>query len=208
MRRRRLRQALLFGAVIATLACGATTKLSTVWNTTATHPPVRRLMVIGVSENPSGRRSFEDAFVAALQKEGVEAAQSYLFLPSDGRLEESLVKKVVREREIEAVIVTRLLDVEKEQQYVPPTTTYAPRVGYRGYYGYYGASYDVVTSPGYWRTATTVKMETQIYDSVTADLIWAAQSDTFDPSSTDDVIQSVTKAITKRLASDGLLAGS
>ena len=199
---------MVLGVAVAVLACGATTKLSTVWNTAATHGPVGRFMVIGVSENAAGRRSFEDQFVAALEKQGVEAAQSYLFLPSAERLEEGLIKKVVRERGIQAVLVTRLLDVEKEQQYVPGSTHYAPRARYGGYYGYYGASYDMVSTPGYWRTATTVKLETQLYDATSSDLVWAAQSETFDPSSTDDVIQSVTKAITKRLGEDGLLAGS
>jgi hypothetical protein len=77
-----------------------------------------------------------------------------------------------------------------------------------GYYGYYGMGYDVVHEPGYTRTTTIVRLETHLYDVRTEKLLWGAHSDTFDPSSTDDIIQSVSKTISKRLAKDGLLPSS
>ena len=52
-----------------------------------------------------------------------------------------------------------------------------------------------------------MRLETHLYDARTADLVWAAHSDTFDPSSTDDIIDSVTKKLSRRLAEDGMLSG-
>lgn len=200
--------AALLALAALTVACGARTDLSTVWNAKVARAPVTRVLVIGIAESPVTQRAFEDAFAAQLNQRGAEAAQSYLFLPSDERLNEELVRKVIRERGIEAVVVTRLLKVDKDKQYIPPRTDYIPRGYHGGLYGYYGAAYDVVHTPGYWQTVTIVRLETRLYDGETADLIWAAQSDTFDPSSTDDTIQSVTKAVAKRIASDGLIAKS
>ena len=196
-------------AVFLTLAiaCGARTSLSTVWKAPAARAPVTRILVIAIADNPISKRSFEDTFAAELNSRGAEAAPSYLVLPADERLNEEMVREVVRQRDIEAVAITRLLKVDEEQQYVPPRTDYARGPYYHGgLYGYYGSAYDVVHTPGYWRTVTIVRLETRLYDAQTADLIWAAESDTFDPTSTADTIQSVTKAVSKRIAADGLIS--
>ena len=46
-------------------------------------------MVIGVSKQPSIRRTFEDEFVTQLKVAGVEAVPSYLYIPEDGQVEEN-----------------------------------------------------------------------------------------------------------------------
>jgi protein-L-isoaspartate O-methyltransferase len=74
-------------------------------------------------------------------------------------------------------------------------------------YGYYGSSWDVVHNPGYTVTETIVRLETHLYDARTADLVWAAHSDTFDPSSIAAGVDSVTKKLSRQLAEDGMLAG-
>jgi hypothetical protein len=206
MSRALTRSAALVALAALSLACGARTDLGTVWNAKMPRAPVTRILVIGIAENSVTKRSFEDAFAAELNQRGAEAAPSYMFLPPDERLSEEMVREVVRQRGIEAVVVTRLLKVDEDKQYIPPRTDYVSRGYAGGLYGYYGSAYDVVHTPGYWQTVTIVRLETRLYDAETADLIWAAQSDTFDPSSTDDTIKSVTKAVAKRIAADGLIA--
>ena len=203
----RSRACLPVALVLLGLACGATTKLSTVWKEPSyTGPGLKRILVLGVAEDPTTRRAFEDRFAQALDQRGATALASYHKLPADGRLSKEALAQVVRDHAIDGVIVTRLLKVDKEEEYIPPQSYVVGRS--YGYYGYYGMGYDVVNEPGYTRTNTIVRLETQLFDVRTQKLIWGAHSDTFNPSSTGDTIQSVSKQISKRLAKDGLLPSS
>jgi hypothetical protein len=185
--------------------CGARTDLTEVWRARIAAGPVQRVLVIGVSEKESSRRLFEDHFSEELRKRGVHAVPSYERLPGGERMTEPAIRGVIAQESLDAVVVTRLVKVEQEQRYVPPQTHIIPGGYYGGWYGYYGVGYDVVSSPGYWRTVTIVKLETHLYDAGSKDLLWAAQSDTFNPSSGEDTIRSATKAVTRRMASDGVL---
>lgn len=186
-----------------TVACATRTKLSNVWKAEADLPAVRKVLVVGIAPSESGRRAYEDAFAAALAARGADAVTSYRQIPAEQGLSEASVRSAVRGRDFEGVLVTRLLGVEEDTEYVPPTAYVTP--GYYGYglYGYMGGG--VSYSPGYTVRHTTVRLETHLYDARTARLLWAAHSDTFDPDSTDDVIRSVTDKLSERLAADGLL---
>jgi hypothetical protein len=118
-------------ALLLTLACGATTKLASVWqepNYAGTG--MSRILLLGVGENATVRRSFEDAFVAALTAQGVEAVASYRELPSVERLSREAIEQVVRAGAFDGVVVTRLLGTDKEEIYVPGQTHVVPRRGY------------------------------------------------------------------------------
>jgi hypothetical protein len=103
-------------------------------------------------------------------------------------------------------VITRLLRVAKSQEYVPPSTYSVPSTyhGY-GYYGYYGTSYEVVHQPGYFKTNTTFVLETNLYSVATADLVWSGQSETLNPESLTDVIDSMTAAVAKKLKAEKLI---
>ena len=195
-------------AVLAGMACATKTTLSNVWRSDS-YPSgtMQRILVIGIAENEANRRSFEDAFAASLAAQKVDAVASYQLLPGNERLSRASIENAISGRGFQGVLVTRLLGFDEETTYVPPSTYVRP--GYYGYgmYGYYGASWDVVHDPGYTVTKTVVRLETHLYDARTADLVWAAHSDTFDPSSIDDIIDSVTKKLSRRLAEDGMLSG-
>ncbi len=196
-------------ALLAGVACATKTTLSNVWRS-ETYPSgtMQRILVIGVAENETGRRSFEDAFAAALALQNADAVPSYQLLPGEERLSRESIEAAISGRGFQGVLVTRLLGVDEQETYVPPSTYVRPGYYGRGMYGYYGSSWDVVHRPGYTVTETIVRLETHLYDAATADLVWAAHSDTFDPRSTDDIIDSVTKKLSRRLAEDEMLSGA
>ena len=207
--KRKLLWFLVVMAVLAGIACATRTKLSNVWRSES-YPSgkMHRILVIGVAANEANRRSFEDAFVAALAAQNVDAVPSYQLLPGSERLSRASIEDAIRGRGFQGVLVTRLIAVDSEETYVPPTTYVRPGYYGGGMYGYYGTSWDIVHQPGYTVTKTTVRLETHLYDAPTAELVWAAHSETFDPSSTQDVIDSVTKKLSSRLAEDGMLSGA
>ncbi|MDH3686355.1 MAG: hypothetical protein OEP95_09015 [Myxococcales bacterium] len=198
-------RSLLAVCLLATLAaCGPTTKLTAVW-VTETPKQFENVMILAIDASPGGRRKYEDRFVEELEDRRTKAIQSYMVLPLDGKLEEDDLRAAVAQGGYDAVIATRLLAIDQDQVYVPPTeyVTAGPRYG--GLYGYYGAGYAVRTTPGYIKTNTTVRLETHIYDAQTEKLIWAGHSDTFDPATPDAAIESVVSLIAIRLERDRLI---
>jgi hypothetical protein len=197
----------LLAIVVALTACATVTKISGAWkNPEYQGGALHKLLVIGVGNNTANSRLFEDELAKALIAKGTMAAPGYRVLPDVEQLSEDDIAKAVEKDQYDAVIVTRLLAVDKDTPYVPPRSyaVPAPYMG-MGYYGYYRTSYSIVHGPGYVRTDTTVRLETNLYESRTAKLVWSGHSNTFDPPSVNDTIASVTRAITQRLAKDGLI---
>jgi hypothetical protein len=181
-----LRAALLGTVVLA--ACGTVTKIPNAWRNPAHEgAPFQKIFVIGVGKSDANRRLFEDRFAAVLSGQGAVASPSYGTLPHSERLTEEQVRGAIEGGDYDGVIVSRLLGVEEKTEYVPPRTYTVPR-HYGGYYGYYGATWDVVHEPGYFETHTIVRLETNLYDVVTGELVWSGQSETFNPDSLEDII--------------------
>lgn len=198
---------MIWFALLALTACnkGATTTVPLSWkNPTYQGDPFEKLFVIGVGENDATRRLFEDTFASAIAAEGATAQASWGALPKTDRLTEEEIRSAIEGGDFDAVLVTRLLRVDRTEEYVPPSSYVVPTTHY-GYYGYYGTSYSVVQEPAYYETNTTYRLETNLYSAATGDLVWSGQSATLNPSSLDDVIGSMTTAVAKKLKSEKLL---
>lgn len=187
-------------------ACTTPTTLSTVWKSSFTGPPKRNILVVGIARTDVARRSYEDSLARALRSRGVTAVPSYTFFPDESQISEAALRAKVRQGGFDAVLATRLLNIDREKRYIPPTTQVVPG-GYYGYglYGYYPYAWDVVRTPGYVSESTVVRLETNLYDAPGGKLLWIAQSDTIDPTSTQDAINSVVGKITGRMAQDRLI---
>ena len=198
---------LLIALACFALACGGTkTRVSSQWlSPDYKGGPMHKILVVAIAETPLGRRTYEDRFVNALTDAKAEAISSYKLLPSEDRLTRTELEGIVAREGFDGVIVSQLLDVREQKTVVPPSTYVVPSYGY-GYYGYYGGGYDVVHSPGYTRTTEIVRLETQLWNAADSELAWGITSETFDPTSTDDAISSVTKKLVWKLSEDGLLA--
>jgi hypothetical protein len=201
---------LLIAAVAASAlaACSQTkTTIPLSWrNPSYQQAAFKKLFVIGVGENDGSRRLFEDTFARALADKGTSAQASWGLLPQSAQLSEEQVRGAVEGGSFDGVLVSRLLSVDQHEEYVPPSTHTVPSAYYGyGYYGYYGASYAVVHEPGYFKTNTTFRVETNLYSVATGDLVWSGQSDTLNPGSLTDVIDSMTAAVAKKLKEEQLI---
>jgi len=190
---------------LAVSACGTVTKVPTAWKDPAyTGEGFGRIFVIGIGENDGARRMFEDHLAQELVKHGVVAEASYSRLPNTDRLTEGAIQEAMIGGNFDAVTISHLIGETKETKYVPPRTYTVPRT-YGGYYGYYYSHWDTVHEPGYYKTNTIVRLETNLYDAQNAALVWSGQSDTMNPSSVGDTIASATQAVAKQIAKDGVL---
>jgi hypothetical protein len=168
-----------------------------------------RILVIGMSENPQTRADFEDDLSSAIVNDGLEAVPGYsiLFRPHSGELDRDYLQGQIRNFKIDAVLVARLVKVDKKTTYVPGHSYSVPYPYYRSFYGYYGSVYHQVYSPDYLREDTTVRVETNFYAATSADgvLIWTGTSDSFNPKSAQKVIDGLVKLIVKELKTENIL---
>lgn len=192
--------ALFFGLLIT--ACSST-KLSIVYMDEAYNEgPVSDILIIGVTPEEGVRRSFENRFVRELTAVGVEAVSSFdLYnIPEDKKLEKEDILRVIDEQDNEAVIITRLIGVDKKEILEP----IAPHRTDRGYYGYYNHAFGYAYG-GIYRTHTFVNLETNLYDAKTEKLIWSGKSETWNPKSDARLLDEVIKTVIKDLKRKGLI---
>lgn len=179
---RYLSLAAAIGALFAA-GCGGATQTTRVWTDPSFETnSLRKLMVIGIGNNPTIRRSFEDRFTAALKAQGIDAEPSYR-LVGDGKLDSARTSTEMHQTGCDGVFVTRIVDQKTVRTYYPPTSSYvgAPYIGapqaYRyGWYGYYGLGYSYATTPGYTVENQVVNLETTLYRVADGQLVWSALS--------------------------------
>ena len=210
----RIIMAFTLGALLLCAGCGGTrTMFSATWISPdyAQIQDVDEVLVVAVTSTEVRRRIFEDSLVSQLQNEGISAYPSNQFSESVDQMDEEEVEALIKERGIEAVIVTRVINIDRQDVVVPPSTTVRgyPSYGrpyYGSWYGYYSYGYGVTHDPGYTYTKMTVSLETNLYDTANGKLIWSGQSDTFDPASTQEVIGPTTELIVDELVYQKLLS--
>jgi hypothetical protein len=172
-----------------------------------------KILVIGVAQNLEVRADFEDEMASKIARPGIETIPgNQILLRPDPHAKPDLdyLRGQVRDNHIDAVIVSRLLKVDKKIISVPSSTYIAPYPYYYSFYGYLGAVYPVVYDPGYEREDTTVSVETNVYatSKPDGDLVWTAVSDSFNPKSAKKIADGLVKEVPKQMEKDGLLPKS
>jgi hypothetical protein len=189
--------------LVATLAgCASSTTMMHSWTTPDFKPgTVKKVFVLGVARDQGLRRLYEDTFVATLTKRGVGAAAGYTLLPDPSQVDKEKAGAAIRQEGYSHVLVTRVVNVEQRETYVPPSTV-SVGVGYGGYPGYYGGwypymstSYGYVTSPGYVTVNKVVSLETNVYDVQSEKLIYSGMTETWVDNSPDQQIGKVVDTL-------------
>lgn len=181
----------------------ASTSLSGVWKAPDTGGKVKKVLVIGLTRSDTGRRALERQFVSKLSQEKTAAVDSSRYEPDGSQLSREKVAEIIQREGFDAVLLSRLVDVHREANYVP--SGYATYGG-AGFYGYYGYAWPAVYSPGYVTETTNVQVETQLFRiRDQGSLVWSTISKTVDPSGIDDAAEGIAGAVVSRLAEDKVL---
>jgi hypothetical protein len=189
---------------------GKSSKVVTSWrNPEAPATKFHRVLALGLSQKTSIRADFEDALATQLEANGLTAVagNTILLRPEGTQLDLNYLRGQVRDNQIEAVVVSRLLKVENKVTYVPGGPMFMPYPYYGTFYGYYGSVYPVVYSPDYLREEKKVRIETNLYLVTEPDgiLVWTGVTDTFDPKNVHKAINGLVSLIVKQMQSDGVL---
>ena len=169
-----------------------------------------KVLVIGVAQDLEVRADFEDDMAAKISRPGIETIPgNQILLRPDPKAKPDLdyLRTQIRDNHIDAVVVSRLLKVDKKVTYIPSSTYVAPFPYYYSFYGYLGAVYPVMYDPGYKREDTSIRVETNVYSTSKQDggLVWTGVSDSFNPKSAKKVADGLVNEVPKQMEKDGLL---
>jgi hypothetical protein len=185
-------------------ACAASTKIINQWvSPEYASPRFKKVMVIGVSKQPSIRRTFEDEFVTQLKASGVNAVPSYAYIPEDGQVDESRLQAAVKQAGADAAIVTRLVRVEKKTQ-VTPGYYQPPVVGFGFYPGYSAAWGGYYEPPSVYQYDVYIS-ETSLYDMAKNRLVWAGTAETTAPGDINKEIERYVATVIDALKGKNIL---
>jgi hypothetical protein len=177
-------------------AC-ASTKITSTWRDPAIGPvQFRKVVGIALSRDTTLRRLAEDEFVRAV---GPGTAIAGYAVVDDSELQDkALVKQRVEAAHADGVVVFRLVGIDQQQRWVPPTT-------YGNTWGYWGYAAPLVYDPGYLVTDNIVQIETNAWDVGTARLVWSARSETFNPKDTKSLVTGVVDAAVTAMRKENLI---
>jgi len=192
-------------SVLAASACSKSQTKTTIpatWqNPEFTGEPFGKLFVMGVGRNGAYRRLYEDDMVRALERLGATAEASWVVFPEDDQVDAVKLVRAISDGNFDAVVITRLLSVDEEVDYVPAQ----PATSSDLYMSGYDEAYAVNSDPAHYTTNTKYRVETALYSTRDGIVVWIARSETVNPHSVEDVIESVISSVAKKMKADGFL---
>ena len=192
-------------AVSAAGNCKDTKLVASVLSPTYSGQHFKKVLVIGLSKDPAIRDDFEEAMSNRLKSAGVHAVPGYniLLRPKSAKMIPDYLQEQIKEHNIDAVLVTRLVSVTNNSTYVPGQAYTLPYPYYNSFWGYYNNVYPVVYTPGYLVQEKTVRVETSLYGTSTpeGEFIWTGLSETVDPNpkKIDKAIDAVVQVVMEEL---------
>ena len=197
------RYILLFvAALLAAIAGGcASTEIVSAWrDPDIARVPFRKVLVVFQHADAGLRRQAEVAMAAEIPN----ATPAHAVFSDEEVRDIERVKARVREQGFDSAVIMRIVGVERELSYVPGRL-YAVPSHYHGFYGYWGYGWRSVYEPGYMRADRVVNIATNVYSVADDKLVWASQSETFNPASLRGAVQEVVR-VTSRATGDALRA--
>jgi len=182
----------------------ASTSLVNQWkNPTVTPRPYEKFLVVGVANDITLRRAYENLLVEDLQKLGVNAVKSIDYLPQDQKPDSDQVKAVAKECGADAVITTRAAGVKNDtvlvSQYGVGFDSNGTPLGGWDLYSFYGG----IASAPVAQDLQTAILETRLFDVKSSALVWVASTNSFDSDRQFKTLHDLAQLIAATLRKDG-----
>jgi hypothetical protein len=199
--------------LLLVFGCSSSTEITGSWrNKNTPNEGINNILVTALTSKAAARQTVETDLANVLQKNGYKSMKSIDILPpsfTDGKEpDKEVILDKIKGNDIDAILTVALIDKETENRYVPGSTGYAPvpRFDYYGrFWGYYSTWYPTLYSPGYYTEDKVYFIETNLYDADTEELLWSAQSETYNPASLESFSKEFANVMVDQMATDGVL---
>ncbi len=166
----------------------------------------QKVLIIGLTDNLSGRTLFEDQLKIALERRGIEAVQSYnVFKPTFTNLkqnEEDIEKEIERlsEAGFDTVLISAVKGVDEKVSYSGDDLR--RRYFWRRFGRYYYLTQDIYFQEGYYTKYNVYHLEASMYnliENTDKSLVWVASYDLVNPKQVSSTVKDYVDAIVKSL---------
>ncbi len=182
-------------------SCAATT-ITGSWKEVSYNKPIKNILVIGLSNNKTNRRIFEEILSQDIIETGKNASVSTKYFSDIKNISKKTLAPIVKKAHFDTVIIARVVSINKEQRHVPSSYP----TNYGSMYGYYGrVSPYYSDNTNYMATNTIVSLEVNMYETSNAKLVWAITTETFEPGNVNKEVQKISEIIIKKLKEQKLL---
>ncbi|MDO1513881.1 hypothetical protein Q2T41_14565 [Maribacter confluentis] len=171
-----------------------------------------KMLIIGMTNNFTARKIFEEKMKNALYLRGINAIESSKEISltfTDSKKTESEIdalKKELLNKGFDAIAITAVVGIDDKQDYNSGYYTF----GYEWYrFGrYYYRFQNVYYTPEYYSNYKIFHIETSIYDIKSIDdksLVWVGTFDIVDPNNITSTIEDYVKRIILQLEKEGII---
>lgn len=198
-------------------ACSTPTMVSSSWRKpNATANNFHNIFIAALTKEVSTKQSVESGLETLLQQKGLTVEKSVDVFPptftTQTGQQRQMVMSQIQRTNADGILTVALLRRETESHYVPGGGGYwnpGLRYGYyNNFWSYYNNWYPQIYSPGYYDQTKVYYIETNLYNAKTEELIWTAQTRTYDPTSTESFLKGYVNAIYDRMVKDGLVTAA
>ncbi len=208
-----MKRILIFPILLLLLfsGCVTTTKLTSSWKAEdSMQTKIKKVVVLGLIReyDRTLREKMEEHLVndlKALGYDAVCACNEYNPKAFDNMSEEQAIDKL-RSSGVDAVLTIVLLDKTSEKYYVPGRVQYSSAYYQSRFWHYTRLMMDRIYEENYYVTNTKYFWESNLYELKESKLLYSAQSQSFDPSSTESLGHEYGQLIIKDLVTKKVLA--
>ena len=190
---------------LLTLVSGCqTTSIQSAWyDTNFRGGPMRKIVVVGSVDSISDGRVFEDIFAEKLRAAGVDGVAGHTVIANDDRAGDAPFAAAVAKSGAQGLLLVRLLRVDTRTQVSTTMVSGGMGWGWGGGWGSpFGPSMIPVQQVSQYDLAT---VESKLFDAQTKQLVWAATTTTFNPTSVARETPRFADVIIAQLAQRGII---
>lgn len=184
--------------------CAGSRMLSQQANPDYAGKPFKSVMVVAVTADEIVRRTFEDRIVALLAKRGVKGIPAYTVITKRGRVQEAELREAVAGSNVEAVLVTRVIRVERSSGTIPAASL---TVGYgTGFYGFYSGVWETVNVSAQTVTGPSWTLsEARLFDAKNGVPAWTGIVDSPESNNLDGALTQYINILFDAMVQDRVL---
>ncbi len=201
----------IFGILIL-MACSTTRFVDSWKNKEVTAFQPEKLLIIGMTENLTARKIFEEELKKQFIKYGINAHESSAaldrFFTDSQRSEEEIdaMEEKLIANGFDAVVITAIIGVDDKRSYNSGYYTF----GYHWYrFGpYYYRFQDLYYTPDYYSDYQVYHVETSIYnikEDMDKSLVWVGTFDIVDPVNITSTVDDYVERIIMQLEREGII---
>jgi hypothetical protein len=207
--------AIFSGIMIALIYLSSCSTTSTVvtgsWKKESIDKEYKNIVVEAFLPTAENKSALEMQMVKGLKEKGIEASAYGEELPAAPIQDEDTKDEILQEisdKGNDGILTISVIDRQAESRYVPGASPYAPypRYPYYGsFWGYYDYWYPYFYGPGYYALENVYYIETNLFDAETEELVWSAQSKTYEHRTLETFSRDYAKEVIEELIEDNVI---